>query len=231
MICFDTMILIWGIQGESRPDQARMIELAKRYIDSLKPKEIIMVPSVVLAEYLQGFKEEKDRQQQLSILRNRFFIPAFDLHAAALAAEISATTGAAIIEELEKQRGRRAVKADIQIIATAITQGAEAIITANVKEFEKLAAGRIKIAEVPETYVQTGLDLMAPAETPLAAPPDSTIQTRDPASAAESMTAASPLPAPESPALPSSPPVVPASPPQPEAGFRVPPPGTEPPSK
>lgn len=180
MICFDTMVLIWGIQGESRPEQVHMIELAKRYIDGLKPREIIMVPSVVLAEYLQGFKEDKDRQQQLSILRNRFFIPAFDLHAVALAAEIAATAGPETIEELERLRGRRAIKADIQIIATAVNHGAESIVTSNVKEFEKLAAGRIKITEVPETHVQVALDLESPApgavpaEVPLATPPRST---------------------------------------------------------
>jgi predicted nucleic acid-binding protein len=138
-----------------------MIDLTKRYIDSLGARETIMIPSVVLAEYLQGFKEDKERRQQLSILRNRFFIPAFDVHAAALAAEI-ATSAAAIIAGEEKQRGRKTVKADIQIIATAINQGADAIITSNVREFERLAASRIKITEVPETHIQAPLSLVPP---------------------------------------------------------------------
>jgi predicted nucleic acid-binding protein len=131
-----------------------MVDLTKRYIDSLGPRETIMVPSVVLAEYLSGFDDAKKRERQLAILRKRFYIPSFNIPAAALAAELAKTPEVSgVIETV----GRVKVKADLQIIATALIHSADAIITANIDEFQRLAAGRIKIMNVPEVHVQLPL--------------------------------------------------------------------------
>ena len=132
-----------------------MVDLARRFIDSLGPRDTIMVPSVVLAEYLAGFDDAKRRETQLSILRKRFYIPAFNTPSAALAAELAKHPDVpGVIEEV----GRVKVKADIQIIATAIIHSAEAIITDNIDEFQRLAAGRIKIRPVPEVHVQLRIE-------------------------------------------------------------------------
>lgn len=168
MICWDTMVLIWGIQGVSRPDQGRMVELAKRYIETLSPKETIMVPAVALSEYLAGFPDQKKRELQLAILRRRYFIAAFDIRAAALAAEIGAMPEA---NELSAKFGRVRIKADIQIIATAVAHGADTIMTAETERFKKLAGERIKVIEVPETHLQTRLDLEPKEPEPAAVTP------------------------------------------------------------
>jgi predicted nucleic acid-binding protein len=146
MICFDTMLLIWGVQGTATPNRIRMIDLTKRYIDSLSAEETIMVPAVAAAEYLAGFRDEAQRSMEWEAISRRFFIPAFDSSAVALAATLSQTSAAvALLAEGQ----RRCIRADIQIIATAITHGAERIVTANVSEFRKLAGDRIEVVDVP----------------------------------------------------------------------------------
>jgi predicted nucleic acid-binding protein len=146
MICFDTMLLIWGIQGTASPNRIRMIDLTKRYIDSLGAKETIMVPAVAAAEYLAGFRDEAQRSVEWEAINRRFFIPAFDSTAVTLAATLSQTSAAlALLAEGQ----RRCLKADIQIIATAITHGAKRIVTGNVSEYRKLAGDRIEVVDVP----------------------------------------------------------------------------------
>jgi predicted nucleic acid-binding protein len=146
MICFDTMLLIWGVQGTATPNRIRMIDLTKRYIDSLIAEETIMVPAVAAAEYLAGFRDEAQRIVEWEAINRRFFIPAFDSPAVALAATL-AQTSAAIALLTEGQR--RCIKADIQIIATAIAHGAKRIVTGNVSEYRKLAGDRIEVVDVP----------------------------------------------------------------------------------
>lgn len=146
MICVDTMVLIWGLQRKAHPSQERMIDLTARFISHLDPKETVMVPSVVLSEYLVGFSSEAARQEQFAAVSRRFFVPAFHAQAAALAAELLRSPAAV---ELRESVDRRCLKADAQIIATAITNGAGKIVTANCEEYRKLAGHRIEVTEVP----------------------------------------------------------------------------------
>ena len=56
MICIDTMVLIWGVQ---RNRNAVMVERTSRYLSYLEEEnEIVMVPSVAVAEYLHGISAE-----------------------------------------------------------------------------------------------------------------------------------------------------------------------------
>jgi predicted nucleic acid-binding protein len=75
MYCFDTNLLIWGVQGVSTPNRSGMIDRTRRFIASLPSGDTIMIPSIVLAEYLQGFTDKARREQQLATLQRRFFIP------------------------------------------------------------------------------------------------------------------------------------------------------------
>lgn len=155
MICFDTMVLIWGVQGEARPSQQAMIDRTRRFIASLREgNEQIMVPTPALAEYLQGFDNEA-RKRQLTVLEQSFFIPAFDLPAAYLAAGLARES-----RGLEgKAVDRHAIRTDCHIIATAIVHGATRIITNDVDHFQKLARDKIPVSEVPDVHEQTNLDL------------------------------------------------------------------------
>ncbi len=150
MICLDTMVLIWGIQRHARAGQERKIDLASRYLMSLDAKEIVMVPSVVLSEYLVGV-EKSSRKEHSSLIARRFFVPAFDAEVASLAADIVGSRAAFSGE-------RRTLKADAQIIATAITYGADKIVTGNYEEFKRIAGDRIDVVDIPVVIVQPALD-------------------------------------------------------------------------
>jgi predicted nucleic acid-binding protein len=157
MICIDTAVLIWGVQGVAKgAHRQRMVDLTSRWLLSLKDaKEILMVPTPVLAEYLQGFPDPKERAQQLETLQSFCFIPAFDMPSAFLAADLSQSPA---VQELAREGDRQALKTDVQIIATAITHQAEMIVTGNVGEFRRIARDRIPIREVPVVEIQGELD-------------------------------------------------------------------------
>ena len=53
MICFDTMVVIWGVQGTSKEGQSHMIARTQQYIKYLdKKNEKIIIPTPALTEYL-----------------------------------------------------------------------------------------------------------------------------------------------------------------------------------
>lgn len=153
MICFDTMVLVWGVQGAATTGQEEMIARTRRYISSLRAQnDLIMIPTPALAEYLQGFDTD-ERKRQLQVLERHFFIPAFNLPAAYLAAGL-ARNAAHDNDTIPRQT----VKTDIQILATAIVSGATQLVTHEKAHFERLAAGRIEILEVPNVHEQEPLD-------------------------------------------------------------------------
>jgi len=154
MICIDTMVLIWGVQGVAKPQQSRMVDLTRRFLDSLGKHDTVMVPAVVLAEYLSGFENERDRLAQYDKIGASFFVPAFDAPSASLAAEIARSVTA---QGVAADWDRRLVKADIQIIATAVVHNASVIVTHNVEEFQALAGGRIRVEDIPVIEVQENI--------------------------------------------------------------------------
>jgi predicted nucleic acid-binding protein len=161
MLCLDTMIMIWGVQRVARPGQERQVELATRFLDSLNA-ERVMIPSVVLAEFLAGFEDNRERAAYGSLLSRRFFVAPFDAPSASVAAEISRHAPSSAVKD---PLARRCLKADAQIIATAIVHGADTIVTANVAEYLRLASDRIKIVDLPEIPVQPNLELPLPLDS------------------------------------------------------------------
>jgi predicted nucleic acid-binding protein len=115
-----------------------------------------MIPSVVLSEYLAGFQGATARREQSAAIAKRFFVPGFDAPAASIAAELMSSPSALSARD---EVGRRHVKADAQIIGTAIQHGAEKIVTGNLAEYKTLAAGRIEVIEIPVISFQALLDL------------------------------------------------------------------------
>lgn len=154
MICLDTMVLIWGVQGAARSRQEHMVERTRRFLRSLRAdNEVLMVPTPALAEYLQGF-QATDRRSQFVRLEEFFFLPAFDSASAYLAAELSRQK---VVREAYRSGDRQAVKTDIQIIATAIVHGAERIVTHDVDDFRRVAGQRIRVSDVPSIAEQLDL--------------------------------------------------------------------------
>lgn len=154
MICLDTMVLIWGVQGAAQRRQEHMIELTRRFLRALRNEQTtLMIPAPALAEYLQGFPQAK-RQAQLAHLEEFFYLPAFDSASAYLAAGLSRQGS---VREAYRAGNRQAVKTDVQIIATAIVHGAQRILTHDVGDFRRIAGSRIQVTDVPNVHEQLGL--------------------------------------------------------------------------
>jgi len=143
----DTGVLIWGVKQQSAKDRPDMVSRSIALLASLKRKHsVIMVPSIVAAEYLIDFP--LDRQEaQIQVLGRNFFIAPFDAKAAAIAAEIYSKK---IMQQAQcdTNLGRQCLKADLKIIATAIAHGAAHIYT-NDRHFNSIASGRIIVEDIP----------------------------------------------------------------------------------
>lgn len=156
MVCFDTGPIIWGVQGRAKPGQEHMVRRTKRYIRYLADqRKAIMIPAPALAEYLIKF-DQKDREQQKKLIEQQFFVPAFDLPAAELAAELEHDS--ALLKSVKAANGvtRDQLRVDAQIVAIAVVQKAEKIIT-NDPHLKEIARGRIPVEEVPQITDQPSL--------------------------------------------------------------------------
>lgn len=149
MICLDTVVLILGLQRKAAPEYQYLVERTQRYLNHLdEENETIMIPSPVVAEYLQGF-DAVGRVKQVASLQKLFFIPSFDLPSAALAAELSERSSFSELRQSSNE-SRPALKVDIQIAAIAIIHGATQIVTQNISDFKTIVGGRIQVTEIPD---------------------------------------------------------------------------------
>lgn len=153
MICFDTSPIIWGVQGVARSGQGEMIDRTKHFIEHLaREKKRIMIPTPALTEYLLGFPP-KEQKEQRRVIETNFVVPAFDIPAVEVAAELLGDTEA--IREMRKrgEYDKMRVSIDAQIIAIAIVNRAEKIISHDPR-LAKLAQGRIPVESVPVIHTQ-----------------------------------------------------------------------------
>lgn len=88
MICFDTCILIWGIQDTvdvaTNPDIARTREYIKQLDER---KEIILLPTPVIAEYLVGIPTT-DHHIEIEKFRRFFQVQTLTDQSASIAADL-----------------------------------------------------------------------------------------------------------------------------------------------
>ena len=145
--CIDNHILIWGIRKEATPGQEPMILRAELFLKYLEEsKTTVVVPSVVIGEFLVKVPVEKHQEVQ-DVLEKRFQIVPYDAVAAACAARIfqeHKTSGA--------NRGnvsRDILKADIQILATAVTRKIGKLYTHD-GDLAKLAEKYLPVSQMPE---------------------------------------------------------------------------------
>lgn len=149
MICFDTGPLIWGVQGKARKGQEHMVERTRRYIRHLsEQKERIMVPSPVAGEYLVKFDNDA-REEQSRLIEQSFFVPALDLPSATLAAKLERDCRPVAGNESNRKPSRQQLRVDAQVVAIAIVNQADKIITNDAQHLRVLARGRISVEEVP----------------------------------------------------------------------------------
>lgn len=162
MICFDTGPIIWGVQGKATRGQEHMVSRTKRYIRYLRnQKQAIMVPTPVVAEYLIPFNPQ-EQQEQVRVFERGFFIPSFDLPAALVAAELEHDSGLIKAIRRGSDVDRNRLRVDAQILAIAIVNMAEKVITAD-PHLKSLAQDKIAVTEVPDIHEQP--ELFEPSET------------------------------------------------------------------
>lgn len=150
MICFDTQVLIWGVQGYATPGQEQMIERIKRYIEHLERQhEAVAIPAPALFEYLLGF-EPKDLPTQSQVVERGFMVLPLDIPSVHVAAELLGNTAAMQQLKVDYQGRRQKLRVDAMIVAIAIAHKADKIVSGDQTHFQRFAQGRIEVIEVIE---------------------------------------------------------------------------------
>jgi len=156
VICFDTHVLIWAVQGEAKTGQEHLVERAKKYIRHLtQQNEQVMIPAPVVGEYLVHFNGD-DLAKQKDLIQRNFFVPSLDIHAAAMQAEIEGDRNILKRIQADHGLGRQELRVDSQIIAVALVNRAEKIISHD-PHMRELAKDRIKVEEIPDTTEQMAI--------------------------------------------------------------------------
>ena len=145
--CLDNHILIWGIRQEATLGQESMILRAELFLKHLEEtKTAVIVPSIVIGEFLVKVAIEKHEEVQAE-LEKRFRIVPYDAAAAACAARIFQEQKAS--KTVVENTPRDVLKADIQILATAITRKVGTLYTHD-GPLTKLAEKYLTVKQMPE---------------------------------------------------------------------------------
>ncbi len=160
LICFDNHVLIWGIKEQAKEGQEDKISLAKRFIDKLSADDNVLIPSIVLAEFLIPIPPDQ-HAMVINLFNKNFIIAPFDALAASKFALIWQTNKPPeTAKQLIKDNATRAeLRADSMIVATAVARKAECIYSYDgwVKKFAK---GFIEVREIP--FVPQEVSIFAP---------------------------------------------------------------------
>lgn len=162
MIALDTGFLIYGTQAQrhrqgdfSRVQQSR-VSLAVGVLDELLADgKTFVIPAPAAWEYVLDF----DVADQPEVWRgfSAISVAPFDVAAARIASQISRRYSDRIANSSKAFGNRPAagvgarqqMKVDIQIVAIAIAQRAEAIYTLEVEKFSEWAGGAIRVVGLP----------------------------------------------------------------------------------
>lgn len=153
-VCLDNHILIWGVRGVATLGQEQQVEQARQLFEDLDQSDAqVMIPSVVVAEFLAGVPKLQ-HGNLLDALNRRFQIPPFDTRTAALAAELwrEAAERNPHLKDLVKESfpgtEKAKIKADMMILATALARNADILYTHD-GPLAKVAEGRIEVRQLP----------------------------------------------------------------------------------
>lgn len=152
--CLDNHILIWGIRGVAEVGQEVMIRRAKALISELEAQEAdVLVPAVVVSEFLAGVPKSQ-HTELLKVLNRRFQLPPFDVRAAAVAAGLwrdAAERNPHLRDQIREafpETSRTKIKADIQILATALARNADILYTHD-GALRMMAEGLMEVRGLP----------------------------------------------------------------------------------
>lgn len=161
LVCFDTMIVVWGIQGWANNNQDNMIDRARQAIVKCQEdNHKIIIPSIVLAEILSGIDTEKRKDFHDLVSKNFLVIP-FDTLAALEFAnlwdnKVNRDKIKSSIDDKGIKITRAEMKADLMIISTAKSKKSEFIYSHDEKLIS-CAEGIIDVKYLPEIVEQTVL--------------------------------------------------------------------------
>ena len=155
LVLLDTMICLWGMKGQATPGQEHKIRDAQRFLDYLDEEGFeVAISAVTLSELLVACGES-EREELAKEIGETLLVLSFD---------VGSAIQASILFQNWKQKNestsntRQTVKADCQILGTAIAHGASTLFTED-KEILKMAGNRIKVLPIPP-QAQQELDLL-----------------------------------------------------------------------
>lgn len=162
LVCLDTQILIWGVQKPARSQREReMVRHATAFLKGLDQAGVKpFVPAIVVGELLCPVPVAK-HAKALDVLSRGFVIGAFDAMAASQFATLwQLRKRDKTLEVLKNDATREELKADLMILATALSRKVPVLYTHD-KPLTKLATGLIIVREVPRSQEQLELLLQS----------------------------------------------------------------------
>lgn len=165
MLILDTAVLIWGVQGAAQSSQQSEIVNAKAFLAGRRSQgDMLGIPAVVLAEYLVGIPTGSRDEHARQIISNFPVLP-FDAAAAVIAAGLLPNKHEIERVRLETGSDAKHIKADVQIIATAIANQASAVVS-NDAAMARLAQARVRVMTIPKILTQAELQYPDASESP-----------------------------------------------------------------
>ena len=152
IIVLDTMVVIWGIQGWSKPEQQDMIIRARVALEKISnSKDQIAISAITLAEVLSGVKEG-DRKGFKELVEDSLIVLPFDGLAALEYSKIWNKKTRDRVRSRTKnkeQLTRSQMKADTMIVASAISRNAKFIYSEDDGDLTACADGYIEVKTLP----------------------------------------------------------------------------------
>ena len=169
MFCLDVAPLIRGIQSARRNDrrcssdkrseeERKMVRRTQQFLQDLQESgKKVLVPAPVVLEYLAGVPQNRRKAHQ-ELFNKLFLVPALDLAAASLAADLQNAPAVQEAIRADDSLIDSRLSTDASIVAIALVNNATHIITSNVETLRLVAQGRIKVSDVPERSDQRRFD-------------------------------------------------------------------------
>ena len=125
VVALDSMTLVWGIRKHGASEKTEHAGFLFSELE--RDKAQIIIPSVVVAEYITPISSHDERTKVVAAMSERFFIVPFDADDAVLAAKLYSEGKSS--RAMKKPGTRVCLRADALIVATAKNHGAQEFYT------------------------------------------------------------------------------------------------------
>ncbi len=144
VVAVDTMTLIWGVRKDGPDEKIKYAGYLFKELD--RDEAQIIIPSVVLCEYLTQVPNGDERDRTAAALSDRFHIAPFDARDAVLAAELWHDGKAS--RKMAQPGARACLRSDTFIVATAVTHGAREFYTED-EDCRSMASRHLNAKRLP----------------------------------------------------------------------------------